>query len=366
MRGFLVSMLLLCGTFLFASPALNSASVEPPATADCSSFVSFLENEEMLLSYTASLGESCVTIETTLFFDDAGMATEKDADGNALWDFGYQVMESSGQCVLASTGSGCGVQVLSFNNDNTALTLTADGEDASLTPVAENTDNWGIFQTYAILNEGSSDAYYAGGANPDNIHPAFGGVDLGNFSSSETLTLNGGEIKTYKNNAANVCGGNIQYRVYLDGATPGSFSAIALGFSADLGSGDQKWSTTDAGIDLLGGLTLGDYTLEVYWDADGDTNGGCGYTNTENNSGANYSASFSLVSYGCTDAAACNYDASATADDSSCESLSCAGCTDSNYAEYDAAATIDDGSCLTTDIYNETANSYHLTIAEAI
>ena len=85
----------------------------------------------MLLSYTAALGESCVTIETTLFFDDAGLATEMDANGNALGDFGYQVIESSGQCVLASTESGCGAQVLSFNSDNSALTLTSGGEDAS-------------------------------------------------------------------------------------------------------------------------------------------------------------------------------------------------------------------------------------------
>ncbi|MDG1381532.1 MAG: FISUMP domain-containing protein, partial [Flavobacteriales bacterium] len=247
--------------------------------------------------------------------------------------------------VLSSPVGSCGAQILAFNNDNSALTLTADGEDASLTPVIENTDDWGIFQTYAILNDGSSDAYYAGGANPDNVHPAFGGVDLGNFSSSETLTLNGGEIKTYKNNSANVCGGNTQYRVYADGDTPGSFNAVSLAYNSDLGSGDQKWSTSNAGIDLLDGLTLGDYTLEIYWDADGDTYGGCGFTNTENNAGANYLASFSLVSYGCTDNTACNYDASATIDDSSCESLSCAGCTDNTACNYDASATIDDSSC---------------------
>ena len=74
----------------------------------------------------------------------------------------------------------------------------------------------------------------------------------------------------------------------------------------------------------------------------------------------------SLSCAGCTDSGACNFDPGATLDDNSCESLSCAGCTDSNYAEYDASATIDDGSCLTTDIYNETADSYHLTIADAI
>ena len=48
---------------------------------------------------------------------------------------------------------------------------------------------------------------------------------------------------------------------------------------------------------------------------------------------------------GCTDATACNYDATATIDDGSCEFESCAGCTDATACNYDATATIDDGSC---------------------
>lgn len=48
---------------------------------------------------------------------------------------------------------------------------------------------------------------------------------------------------------------------------------------------------------------------------------------------------------GCTDIGACNYDASATADDGSCEYTSCAGCTDGAACNYDPTATIDDGSC---------------------
>lgn len=48
---------------------------------------------------------------------------------------------------------------------------------------------------------------------------------------------------------------------------------------------------------------------------------------------------------GCTDPTACNYDASATADDGTCEFTSCAGCTDINACNYDATAIIDDGSC---------------------
>ena len=47
---------------------------------------------------------------------------------------------------------------------------------------------------------------------------------------------------------------------------------------------------------------------------------------------------------GCTDATACNYDASALNDDNSCD-FSCYGCTNSEACNYDASATLDDGSC---------------------
>ncbi len=52
---------------------------------------------------------------------------------------------------------------------------------------------------------------------------------------------------------------------------------------------------------------------------------------------------------GCTDAAACNFNADATEEDGSCEYESCAGCTDDAACNYDADATIDDGSCAELD-----------------
>jgi len=49
---------------------------------------------------------------------------------------------------------------------------------------------------------------------------------------------------------------------------------------------------------------------------------------------------------GCTDSLACNYNPTATIDDSSC--ISPDGCTDSLACNYDSLATCDDGSCLIT------------------
>ena len=324
MRVPLCLLMLLSSAALFANPMFENDAVER-VPLDCTSFSDFISDEVMTLSYTASLGEACVTIESTLFFDASGTASEWDSEGNVLSSFSYEVADLNGQCVLSSPVGSCGAQILAFNNDNSALTLTADGEDASLTPVAESTDDWNIWQSYVILNSGLDNVYMAGGLNPDAVHPSFDGADFGSLSTDgSTLILNGGEIKTYKDNSANVCGGNIQYRVYANGETPGIFNAVSLGFAADLGNGNQKWNKDDAGVDLLNGLTPGDYTLEIYWDADGDTFGGCGSTNYESNNGANYAASFSVFTptYGCTDPAYTEYDSSANTDDGSCETLS--------------------------------------------
>ena len=61
---------------------------------------------------------------------------------------------------------------------------------------------------------------------------------------------------------------------------------------------------------------------------------------------------------GCTDSGACNFDAEATDDDSSCEFSSCAGCTDEAYCNYNPTATMDNGSCATPeDLYPDAMSS---------
>ena len=55
-----------------------------------------------------------------------------------------------------------------------------------------------------------------------------------------------------------------------------------------------------------------------------------------------------LCSFGCNDAGACNYDATADINDGSCD-YSCLGCTDSAAANYDPEATVDSGDCVYCD-----------------
>lgn len=84
-------------------------------------------------------------------------------------------------------------------------------------------------------------------------------------------------------------------------------------------------------------------------DNDGDmmVDEGCGCSDA---AACNYDAAVTLddgscVFPGCTVAVACNYDPAAGCDDGSCEYTSCSGCTAQLACNYNASATLDDGSC---------------------
>ena len=181
---------------------------------------------------------------------------------------------------------------------------------------------WDIFQSYVILDSGSGDQFLAGGLNADGA-TAFAGTDLGDFTATDALTLNGGELKTYKNGSSNVCGGNLNYRVYASGDTPGAFTAVNLTHNSELGGGDQQWAASAAGIDLLDAFTAGDYVLELYWEANGSDSdpAGCDEQKYDSNFGNNFTATFSIIVPGCTDPAYAEYDAAATTDDGTCATL---------------------------------------------
>ncbi|MBS4063226.1 MAG: SprB repeat-containing protein, partial [Chitinophagaceae bacterium] len=159
----------------------------------------------------------------------------------------------------------------------------------------------GIYQTYAIINKGSGNEYYAGGINSQGA-TALNGLNLGSFCPTATLILNGGEVLTFKNSGSNVTGANIFYRVYPTGSPSGSFIQIDLPFYCEYfnnpiacpgtnGSGDQKWTRFAHNVNLLTGLTAGNYTLEVYWNATTSTDG----THFDSNFGNNFKATFTVL-----------------------------------------------------------------------
>jgi len=150
----------------------------------------------------------------------------------------------------------------------------------------------GIFESFGIIKINASTAvYYDMQAATGNLD--FQGASFGTFNSTvgNTLTLVGGEIKTFKNSGSDVTGAFFDYRVFKVGDTPGSFNEFSLPFNSNLPSaGDQMWDKTDENVDLLAGLSNGDYTLEVFARAtstDGD--------HFSNSGGSNYTASFTVV-----------------------------------------------------------------------
>lgn len=125
----------------------------------------------------------------------------------------------------------------------------------------------GIFQTYAIVNRGGGNEYRAGGFNADGAQ-TYQSWDMGSFFPNQTLVLNGGEIKTWKNSGGDVQGAEIYFRVYPFGtnANLASFTLIDLPFNQNLpNSGDQKWARTAHNVNLLSGRSTGLWVLEVYW-----------------------------------------------------------------------------------------------------
>ncbi len=149
-----------------------------------------------------------------------------------------------------------------------------------------------IFESYGIIKINASTSYYdmqATSGNPDLQGASFGNL---NPSVGNTLTLVGGEIKTFKDGGSDVTGAFFDYRVFKVGDTPGSFIEFGLPFDSNISGTDQKWDKTDQNANLLTGLSNGNYTLEVFARA---TATGPTQTHFSNNGGANYKASFTVV-----------------------------------------------------------------------
>ncbi|MES2430842.1 MAG: hypothetical protein V4556_07875 [Bacteroidota bacterium] len=175
--------------------------------------------------------------------------------------------------------------------------------------------DFGIWASGVYLDVNGSAQFYSTllQNDPNSIGTVNFGGSLGTFvANSGTLNLRGAEIKTYKSNGGNVCGGFVYYTVYPQGARPGSpvFSPISLGFFCDCSGGtfgggcgggsctdnsDQKWQTVNQSNDLTA-LADGTYTLELYYQIPGSaTSGSCLDTAYDSNGGNNYTANFTIT-----------------------------------------------------------------------
>ncbi len=110
------------------------------------------------------------------------------------------------------------------------------------------------------------------------------------FCPGDMLTLGGAETNIMKNTTcgtADVTGNRLYYRVFPAGNPSGAFVSVPIAFNDDCPAADistyptggscqnsqgqlqQRWQTTNAGIDLLAlAPTSGDYTVEFYTETD--------------------------------------------------------------------------------------------------
>ncbi len=165
----------------------------------------------------------------------------------------------------------------------------------------------GMFGSYVNVTTNGTASWYdltppGGTRNSDPTD--FDGLGLGTFDpgAGDTLTLSGAEGLTFKNNGGDVTGMTFSYSIKPAGASH-SFTDVTVGWTSDAtfndaagtqytNSGDQKWSDSSswAPVDMLSGLSNGDYEIQVYIKA--STNEGDRY---HNNGGANYTATFTVV-----------------------------------------------------------------------
>ena len=163
----------------------------------------------------------------------------------------------------------------------------------------------------------SGEKYYDVKRNTTLLNPDFNGANLGTFNILSTavtiggntysagglLQLKGAELKTdvaptgdyqNSNNFARMA-----YSITPVGTSPSSFTLLNLGFNGENPSyPNYKWSTTGQTTNLLDGLAVGSYQLAVYFETNGSywTGSQQFYSiNPDNNSGANYVATFNVV-----------------------------------------------------------------------
>lgn len=167
----------------------------------------------------------------------------------------------------------------------------------------------GIFGTYVGINpDGSGNTWYGAQQPGPNTVTAFNNANLGTFDiNTDSLTISGFQVLTYKNGSSDVTGANLYYRVYETGSTPGAFITQTANFLSNAtftdaagntfsSGGDQMWGQSAGSISLnvLNGISVTsstEYRLELYWDATTNIDG----THFSNNGGSNYIASFTVI-----------------------------------------------------------------------
>jgi hypothetical protein len=140
---------------------------------------------------------------------------------------------------------------------------------------------------------------------------SFGGT-LGVFAfGSGSLKIEGAEINTSKSNGFSICSGTFYYTIYKEGERVNQpvFQSFSMplycncngnnfngcGGKACSATNEQKYQNVNRSIDLTG-MEIGNYVLEVYYQAKGNNgDGNCNIIEVDNSQNVNYKANFSIT-----------------------------------------------------------------------
>lgn len=117
-----------------------------------------------------------------------------------------------------------------------------------------------------------------------------------NFGPVNSLSVTHLKSTTWESCNYKVMNARLYYRIYGQGTTPGTFTALDLTqlTSSTAGSYTSRTYEENPGLNLLAGLNPGNYFFEIYFESDVDfnNNGIPDAGLTKNNGGSNYIASF--------------------------------------------------------------------------
>jgi hypothetical protein len=156
----------------------------------------------------------------------------------------------------------------------------------------------GFNSSYTVFSiNGGANTFYCMFSNTScGATSSLNGANLGSFdANSNTLVLKGAEHNVFKCGGANITATTLNYRIYLTSTPSGSFTAvnIAFGTGSSVGNGcsgaDQKWQDLTKSINVLAGLAVGNYTIEIYSN-NVATSGNIFLSNSNNN----YKATFTV------------------------------------------------------------------------
>ena len=339
---------------------------------DCADVSAYMLGEVLELSYSAVFDNgNCIEVQTLIHFQDNGTATEITEAGGVLDSYSFQLTSENGQCVMTTSGENCNAPVLVLNGDQVDM-IHEDGRTVTL---SESSVSYGCmdadyleYDPAATLDDGSCSTLYLEGCQDETAC---------NYNASAT---DGGVTCVYTDGICETCSGETDGTgVVVDNDSDNDevCDNDEIAGCQDAAACNYNASATDGGVTCV-------YTDGICETCSGETDGAG--TVIDNDTDNDEVCDADEIA-GCQDDTACNYNASATDggvtcvytdgicetcsgetdgtgtvidndsdDDEVCDADEIAGCQDAAACNYNASATDGGVTCVYTDGICETCS----------